>query len=456
MKRIALILVGTLIVVALVGTLLLRFGLGASPGALFDVAGGMAAKLGCSGRYISGLSPAQIAADLESYSAAYGLVSINNIDNEGRVEAHLPPGATHSATFRDGIGCTLDIGDTHALDSINVPKPIQASTTPATAELNTLLQEQLATDNIEGRQTRALLVMHNNVIVGEANASGFDSTTPHLGWSMGKSVIAILLGRLEQQGKLDAQATALFPEWQDERQHISVADLLHMTSGLKFDETYLPGSDATRMLFNEYSAAAVARDQPQIHEPGSHFAYSSGTTNLLSRLLFERVGGSPAAAYGFLYSALLNPLGLAHTIVESDPSGVFVGSSYVYASARDWAAMGNLLGNKGMHNNQRLLDEDWIKRATTPNSSSNEPSYGYQLWLNSGSNELRWPDLPIDAYAMRGNRAQVVMVIPSRRAVFVRLGWSAEPYPTNKHFAALLEALPPQALTRQTASENNS
>ncbi len=441
MKRLLLITVTTLAALVLVGILVLRLTLGASPGALFDVAGGMAAKLGCSGRYVTGLSPEQVSADLKSYSGAYGLVDITNIDSEKRVTAKLPPGSTHSATFREGIGCTLDIGDTSALDAINVPKPTRPAKAPNSGELDALLATQLQTDNAAGRQTRALLVMHNNQVAGEAHASGFERDTPHLGWSMGKSLISILLGRLEAQGKLRVEETELFTQWSDARGKIALEDLLHMTSGLKFAEIYAPGSDATRMLFNEYSAASVARDQPAIHTPGSHFAYSSGTTNLLSQLLFERVGGTPADAYSYLHSALLNPLGLSHTIVESDPSGVFVGSSYVYASAHDWASLGNLLGNKGNHNGKQLLTQSWVKRATEPNNSDNEPRYGYQLWLNSGGDELRWPDLPADAYAMRGNRAQIVMVIPSRNAVFVRLGWSQGSYPANEIFTSWLQAI---------------
>lgn len=451
MKRLVLITAVTLVAVALIGALVLRVTLGASPGALFDVAGGMAAKLGCSGRYISGLSPEQVRSDLKSYSGAYGLVNVTNDDRENRVAANLPPGATHTASFREGIGCTLDIGDTSALDAVNLPRPVSSHVPTNSGELNALLKSRLDTDNTEGRQTRALLVMHNNQVVGEANASGFDSTTPHLGWSMGKSLISIVLGRLEAQGKLSVEETNLFPQWTDARSEISIADLLHMTSGLKFDEVYAPGSDATRMLFNEYSAAAVARDQSAIYPPGSHFAYSSGTTNLLSKLLFERVGGTPAAAYSYLHSALLGPLGLSHTIVESDPSGVFVGSSYVYASARDWAVLGNLLGNNGNHNGRQLLKPSWVERATQPNSAGNEPRYGYHLWLNRGGDELRWPNLPADAYAMRGNRAQIVMVVPSRNAVFVRLGWSTGPYPANEVFTRWL-----QALETHAQSENST
>ena len=163
---------------------------------------------------------------------------------------------------------------------------------------------------------------------------------------------------------------------------------------------------------------------------------------MLAQLIFNRLGGSTSNAYSYLNQQLLAPLGMRHTIVEADPSGVFVGSSYVYASARDWARLGNLLVANGTHEGQQLLDAEWVARATTPNPSANDPRYGYQLWLNSGGDQpLRWPELPADAFAMQGNRAQVVMMIPSKNAVFVRLGWSATGYPTSEVFGSWLQAL---------------
>lgn len=450
MKRFLLIVVGLVATLLLIGALVLRFGLGIgvpSPTEVFNVAGGMAAKLGCSARHLTGLSPAQVTADLKSYSSAYGWVNITNIDDEGRVEARLPPGDAHSATYRAGLGCTLDIGDTRALDEVNLPQRVSAQPRN-TGEHNELLTSQLRNDNSHKNkdyQTRALLIMHNGQIVGEAHADGFNRNTPHLGWSMGKSLISILLGQLEQAGQLDVTQQQLFADWSDERQQISIADLLHMTSGLDFEEQYLPGSDATRMLFNEYSASSVALAKPAVHEPGTHFAYSSGTSNILSRLLFDRLGGSPANAYAWLHNTLLGPLDMNHTIVEPDPSGVFVGSSYVYASASDWGKLGQLLVAGGMHKGRQLLSPDWIQRATTPNSSTNERRYGYQLWLNRGGPELRWPDLPEDAFAMQGNRAQIVLMIPSRNVVFVRLGWSSSGYPYNDTFAEWLTKLATQS-----------
>ena len=130
-----------------------------------------------------------------------------------------------------------------------------------------------------------------------------------------------------------------------------------------------------------------------------------------------------------------------HTYLEPDPNGIFVGSSYVYSSGRDWARLGLLSLNKGQLNGVSITDPSWFERGLRPNTSSNEANYGYQFWLNAGGNKLRWPDLPEDAFAMLGNRSQVVMMIPSTNTVIVRLGWSSSPYPTNQRFAEILDAL---------------
>ena len=365
MKRLLVTLLSVLAVIVLGGALFLRYGLGAplpSPGAVFDVAGGMASKLGCSARHITGLGPDQIVEDLASYSGAYGWVSIENDDDLRRVSAHLGPGSTHSATFRPGIGCTLDINDTSPLDDIKLAT-IEPQLLVNNGEANQLLVNQLQADNAAGLNTRALLAMRDGELIGEAYADGFDETTQHLGWSMGKSLIAVLFGRMESLSNLQVSESSLFEAWQDERSAISIEDLLQMSSGLDFQEIYAPGSDATRMLFNEYSASDVALSKPSKHTPGSHFAYSSGTTNILARLLFERAGGTPSAAYRFLQTSLLAPLGMTQTTVEPDPSGVFVGSSYVYASARDWARLGQLLVADGVHNGNRLLSSERISSA---------------------------------------------------------------------------------------------
>jgi CubicO group peptidase (beta-lactamase class C family) len=414
------------------------------------VATGMAAKLGCSGRYLSGLDDTQIVEDLASYSPVNRLLELTHADR--RVTASLFGLAPASATWRPGIGCTLDIGDTSRLDGLrppavparNAPWPAGDRAESIDPHVQAVVESLLQQDNATALATRALLMVRDGQLVAEAYADGFGADTPLLGFSMGKSVTAMLVGRMQHLGLLSEDERAvdddpLFPGWgDDERRRIRLVHLLQMTSGLDWDETYAPGSDATRILFQAHSASDVAMQSRPAHPPGERFLYSSGTTNLLSRFVHDRLGGSQAQI-DFFARELLEPLGMRHTIFEPDPSGVFVGSSYIYGSARDWARLGLLMLERGAFQGRQLLPPEWVDRATMPNTSSNDPRYGYQFWLNGGGTELRWPRLPADAYAMSGNRNQIVMIIPSQRTVLVRLGWTGQDYPVESNFSRLLE-----------------
>jgi CubicO group peptidase (beta-lactamase class C family) len=409
-----------------------------------EVGTGMGAKLACSGKFVTGQSPATIAEDLASYSPVLRLLNIE-YDNSSTT-ASLAGLAITTATFRPGLGCTLNRGATDHLDALIVPE-LEASTAqwPAGSMVSTLdesltrsLNNLLVADNAAGYVTRALVVVRDGQLVAEAYADGYSPQTPLMGWSMGKSLVAIMLGNLALNKQIDGDENNLFEAWKgDNRRTIKLEQLLQMTSGLDFDETYAPGSDATHMLFTAPGAAAVAMASELADPPGTHFAYSSGTTNLLTHLYTRRNGGT-LGALNHLYEQIFRPLGMAHSILELDPSGDFIGSSYIYASARDWARLGQLMLNDGILNNERIVSADWVRRSQQPNTSSNDPRYGYQLWLNGTAPDLRWPELPADAYAMQGNRAQTVMIVPSARAVVVRLGWSSGTYPMAENFASLL------------------
>jgi CubicO group peptidase (beta-lactamase class C family) len=448
-KRLAL---GLLLAIALViGSLWLLAGISPRqiPSAL-ALATGLGAKLACSGHYLSGFDNARIADDLATYSTLTRLLEIRTGPRNG-VEAHMPGGPAAVARYRPGLGCTLEYASDSPLDAVVVERPkidatrawpAGAQAGPVDARVAALLSDMLAADNAGGLDTRALLVVQDGRLLAEAYAPGISKDTPLLGWSMGKSVIAILVGRLQALGRLSMAEQNLFPAWSaDARTEITVENLLQMTSGLDFTEDYVPGSDATRMLFSSPSASDVAMQSPLVHPPGSFFAYSSGTTNLLARLVYERVGASAQAQMDFIADELGTPLALEGTTLEPDASGVAVGSSFVYAPARDWARFGLLLLDGGKINGQRLLSEDWVVRATEPNHSDNDPRYGYQLWLNGGGRELRWPSLPAESYAMQGNRSQFVMVLPIQRAVVVRLGWSAGEYPVDANVSRIAAAL---------------
>jgi CubicO group peptidase (beta-lactamase class C family) len=258
---------------------------------------------------------------------------------------------------------------------------------------------------------------------------------------MAKSLNAIMLGNLEMRGFLNLSDSPGFPQWSaDARSAITSTALLTMTDGLDFSEDYNPGDDATAMLFTSPSSSDYVLARPLAADPGARFNYSSGTANLLSRLYTDTLGG-PQAAYDNYRQQIFKPMGFQHAVFETDASGVFMGSSYFYASARDWARMGQLMLNGGVLNGHRLVTEAWIARATSPNQSENDKAYGYQWWLNRGNERLRFPELPEDVYYANGNRQQLVMVFPSQQAVIVRLGWTSGRYPVADNFARILDAL---------------
>lgn len=432
-----------------------RFFLGFYPWhlmAALDVATGLGAKLACSGYYITGQKPQDIVEDLASYSPATRLVELD-FSQDNRVVADLGGLSSASATFRPDLGCSLDVGNTQSLDTAAIDD-IEAKALPWPAgnqvgtlrdDIQSLVNDIVVQDNQAGLNTRAMVVVKRGDIIAESYAQGVEVDTPLLGWSMGKSLTAMMVGRFDYlHGVNSLDSTKLFEQWGDERQHISLENLLRMSSGLVFDETYAPGSDSTHMLFSAYSASNVAIDSDLGYPPSAHFSYSSGTTNIIARWLHEQLGGDVQSSAAFLRDQMFAPIGMHTAVFEVDPSGVFVGSSYIYASGRDWARLGWLMVNKGAINGQQLLAPEWVEAAATTNNSDNFPGYGFQFWLNAKDKQadaLHWPALPKDAYFMMGNRKQSVMMVPSQDLVIVRLGWTSGQYPMEERFSRLIDGI---------------
>ncbi|MEX0618496.1 MAG: serine hydrolase [Pseudohongiellaceae bacterium] len=413
------------------------------------VAAGIGAKLLCSSRYVSHFSQEQSFDDLVQYSPVLANLTIEYDETDQAVITSLFGLKSATAVYRPGLGCTLEYPgfdppvDTGriAIDRPSAPWPLGERTTTPDAAMQALVQSQIEQDNSAGLNTRALLVVHDGEVIAEGYAQNADRRAPLLGWSMSKSLMSIMLGNLELRGLLSLDAGPEFPEWaDDDRAAIRITDLLTMTDGLDFSEEYDPGDDATAMLFTEPSASLFVLQKSLSNEPGTVFNYSSGTASLLSRLYQDKTGDSLATSFDDYMENIYKPLGFEHAVFETDAAGEFMGSSYFYASARDWARIGQMMLDGGSINGRRIVSEDWIQRATGPNTSENEKAYGYQWWLNRGDEQLRWPDLPADAYAAQGNREQRLMVIPSRNLVIVRLGWTAGSYPTNERFAEILDS----------------
>ena len=273
--------------------------------------------------------------------------------------------------------------------------------------------------NKEGKKsTRAVVVVYKDQIIAEQYAPGFDKNSKLLGWSMTKSITSTLFGILEKQGKLKVTNPAPIAEWGlDMRKKITIHNLLQMNSGLEWDENYDDISDVTKMLFQATDMTQAQIHKPLVGKPNENWNYSSGTTNLLSGILRKQFK-THQEYLDFWYSGLIDKIGMHSMLVETDLAGNYIGSSYAWANARDWAKFGLLYLHKGNWNGEQLFDPSWAKYVATPTPTSNN-QYGAQFWLNACG---VLPDCPKDIYYADGFQGQRVFIIPSHDMVIVRLG----------------------------------
>jgi CubicO group peptidase (beta-lactamase class C family) len=298
-------------------------------------------------------------------------------------------------------------------------------------------------------RTRAVIVLYNGKIIAEKYAEGFSKDTKLMGWSMTKSITSALLGILVKDGKLNIDVPAPVPEWSDAndpRHAITIKNLMQQSSGLQFDEDYAKSSDATQMLFQKADMAAFTASHKLQDKPGTVFYYSSGNSNILSRIIRQTVGENEYHA--FPYDSLFYKLGMYSAVIEPDASGTFVGSSYMYATARDWARFGLLYLQNGMYNNQQILPDGWVKQTATPATSTDnlQGQYGLQFWLNTGQKNnaanRTYPHVPADMFCADGFEGQNIFIIPSKNLVVVRLGLTQHGhYDADDFLAELVDAV---------------
>ncbi len=331
------------------------------------------------------------------------------------------------AAYRPGLGATLTTGPLPPAEITQARAPdFPYAERPALAQV---LEAALTEPNPRClRRTRALVVVQDGVIVGERYAPGITQTTPLNGWSMSKSVMGALIGTLIGRGKLKLEDRRLLPQWsgpQDPRSTITLEDLLRMRSGLRFSEVYAnPFSDVTRMLFDRSDAAGFAASRPLEAPPGTFWKYSSGTTNILSLIARRAVGETDYLLWP--RRALFEPLGMTSAIFEPDAAGNFIGSSFLFATARDWARFGLLYAQAG----RPLLPEGWTGFCARPTPQAPEGKYGAHWWLKLspelGGATLAAAKIPADAIHALGHEGQCLTIIPSKKLVVVRLGLSIE------------------------------
>ncbi len=415
----------------------------------------LGAEIGCADVFLMRRSPAEaLKNDIHSLAPAAKVIQLKADFERSSVTASVPLLLYRTAVYRPGVGCTLLNGRAPLAPAVPAwpvqaePLPRAASVAAVDAAVGQVFRETNATGYPD---TRAIVVLKDGKLLAERYAPGFSAKTPFLGWSMSKSVTSALVGLLVRDGKLQLDAPAPVPEWRgagDPRGRITLRQLLNMSSGLEFVEDYVAGSDSTAMLFHQPDMAAYAAGLPLQHPPGRSWSYSSGTANIVARIVKDAVGGSDAAFNRFARDQLFEPAGMSSLVMEPDESGTPVGSSYDYATAQDWARFGQLYLDRGMANGRRVLPESWIDFTRTAAPAAPTPLYGAMFWLNqgpaTGPGVRSYPHCPSDMYLADGHNGQSVAIVPSRGMVIVRLGWTPEGrhFDIDRYFSAILAAVP--------------
>jgi CubicO group peptidase (beta-lactamase class C family) len=278
--------------------------------------------------------------------------------------------------------------------------------------------------------TYAALVVQGDEVLAERYGNALPSfvhddtpvtpDTPLHSWSIAKSVLHAAVGVLVGDGRLELHAPAAVPEWSaadDARHPITLDQMLAMRDGLDFLEDYVDEtrSDVIDMLFGsgQHDVAHFAADRPLAHEPGTFFNYSSGTSNIVSRLVRDQVGDTDA----FLRATVFGPIGMDSAWIKCDDAGTFIGSSYVYATARDWVKFGQCYLHDGVSNGGRVVPEGWVAHGVTPRSvdPTDGRTYGAHWWCLEDAR---------NSFYASGYEGQRILVCPELDLIVVRFGRS--------------------------------
>ncbi|MGZ9734689.1 serine hydrolase domain-containing protein [Flavobacterium sp. GNP002] len=415
-----------------------------------DLISGFSAKSIASGHFIDNRSQEMIEKgdnDIDMIDLAK-----NRIEDAGKFAVASVYGLKErKAIYREGLGVTLinddfDVSKPYLVPKRtklknNLPFPYGNNEPKDTVFSNvdyTKLNAAVANAfDVKGelkKRTRSLLVIYKDKIIAEKYDTGFTKNSRILGWSMTKSITSAMFGILEKQRKFDIDDPAPIAEWKnDSRKLITTSDLLHMNSGLQWVEDYTTISDVSKMLFQAPDMTRSQLEKPAEYKPNMRWNYSSGTTNLLSGILRKQFK-THQEYLDFWYSALIDKIGMNSMVIETDMAGNYVGSSYGWATTRDWSKFGLLYLHKGNWNGEQIFNENWAKYTATPTNRS-EGRYGGHFWLNAGGS---FRDVPRDMYYCSGFQGQMVAIIPSLDLVIVRMGLKEDP---NFDFNGMLKGI---------------
>ncbi len=421
-------------------------------GDLAGVSSGYVSHQLCSAAFTSGLDPEVYYREAlaPSLSVAGGLAH-HHVDTAARtVTADLAGLARRRAVFTPGLGCRVEHPGDAAPVAIALPPqppallpPIAGPdlVTPTDPALSTALDHAFGeTPSGPHRFTKAVVVVQDGKLIAERYAPGYGVDTPILGWSMTKSVTNALLGILVREGKISMQGPAPIAAWsdpKDPRHAISLDNLERMASGLDIGQSMTQnistGLDPTaHMVFDTSDMAAYAERARLKSPPGTAWTYTNGNILLLSRVIRDQVGGDAPSVLRFAHRELFDKLGMTKVTLEFDAAGTPIGSSHMWASARDWARFGMLYLDDGVVGGERILPVGWTDYSARMTPGSETYGYGAGFWTNRGDGDgVRrrvGGGMPTDSYFARGSQGQYTIIIPSRKLVIVRMGMAYTPY----------------------------
>lgn len=266
-------------------------------------------------------------------------------------------------------------------------------------------------------KTVAFLIIQNDTIKYEKYLANYDESSIVASFSMAKSVLSMLIGTALEDGLIKSTnepITNYLPELKKNGfDKVTIEHLLDMSSGIAFNESYVnPFGQAASVYYGTNLRREVGK-MKLIHEPGTHFSYSSGDTQVLGLVLNAALKGKTISQY--LTEKIWQPLGMEYDASWSKDrkkNGVEKTFCCINARAKDFAKLGRLYLNEGNWNGQQIIPTEWVNASIVPDSiNGGDGFYENQWWLKEDG-----------SYAAEGILGQYIYVNPKNKLLIVRLG----------------------------------
>lgn len=290
-------------------------------------------------------------------------------------------------------------------------------------------------------KTVGLVVVQNNKLSFEKYWEEYSDSSLSGSFSVAKSITSLLIGCAIKEGKIKSVNEPVgnyLPEFsKGDKAAVTLKDVLTMSSGTDFKESYANPLSITTELYYGSDVYKTATNVKMLHKPGTLHKYKSGDTQLLGLILAKATGKSLAE---YASEKLWQPLGAVHPALWSIDHEKGYEKAYCCfnSNAKDFARIGKLMLDSGKHNGVQIIDSTYWANSIKPCGILTEKGetcnyYGYQWWIDPEHKEV---------FYARGILGQYIICIPSKNLVLVRLGKLTSPIRVNtvpKEVRALID-----------------